>query len=183
MQSLSFPLRSTFLALPLEAEAREHFRVLQKKLSPFREMFSFQNPDSPHLTLQYWSAISQSEYQEIISTTSIVAAKVRPFSVIVNGAATFGSQDGDRVLFLTLEVCSELSSLQQLLPWKNPKPFHAHVTLARMHHPEHFMKRKKEIMQYFQDIRIEARIDRIRLYAIVHGKRQTPLQDFPFSAH
>ncbi|MFH0851460.1 MAG: hypothetical protein V1876_01805, partial [Candidatus Peregrinibacteria bacterium] len=67
MQNLSFPLRSVFLALPLEGNPKWQFQALQEELKPFADILRFQNPASPHLTLMFWPSVGELEYKGIVS--------------------------------------------------------------------------------------------------------------------
>lgn len=59
---LSFPLHRAFVALPLDGEAKESFRVIQERLAPFAELLRLQNSEEPHLTLHFWETLMEIEY-------------------------------------------------------------------------------------------------------------------------
>ena len=121
---------------------------------------------------------------------SAIAAKTHPFDLLVEGCETFGYRGEDHVLFLNVPFHEPLARLKKLCPWPQAdrgeenvptKPFHPHITLARIRHPQRFHMVKKEVMKKIGHARFTAHIDRIRLYAMVEEKRQTPLEDFPFA--
>ena len=97
-----FPLRSAFIALPLEGDARDHFRELQEHLKEHEEILSLQNPASPHLTLQFWQSVMEIEYHQILKQAEAIAGKAEPFSLKIEGVETFGDKGRDKVLFLTV---------------------------------------------------------------------------------
>lgn len=177
---MPFPLRSAFLALPLENEAKWQFQALQLLLEPYRDFLTFQNPQSPHLTLIFWKELLEIEYQPILDQAAKIAAKSEPFQLIINGADTFGKAGDERVLFLTVEFSPQLATLKKLCPWPQAKEFHPHITVARIKHPQKFSVHKKKIMKMFDGVSFPMTIDRLRLYAEIEGRKQTPLEDCVF---
>ena len=175
---MHFPLRAVFLALPLEGQPKWQFQALQEALKPFEDSLRFQNPQSPHLTLQYWPELMEIEYHQIITQAEKIAATHAPFTINVIGADAFGSGGEDRVLFLTIAFSDELARLKKSCPWPNLKPFSPHITLARMKHPQRFATVKKKVMKEFHGVNLSVPMDRLRLYAEVNGVKQTPLKDF-----
>src|SRR3989338_9347125 len=117
---LSFPLRSAFLALPMEGEAAERFQEVQKRLLPFEKLFRFQKADRPHLTLFFWSSLMEIEYSALIKQAEKIAARTSPFSLTVSGADTFEDDKEPAVLFLTIERSVTLFMLKKICPWPNP---------------------------------------------------------------
>ena len=181
--NISFPVRSAFLALPLENDAKWQFQALQLLLEPYREFLSFQNPQSPHLTLIFWRELLEIEYQPIIDQATKIAVKSEPFTLMINGADTFGKSGDERVLFLTVEFSPQLATLKKMCPWPQQKEFHPHITVARVKHSQKFSVHKKKIMKImkvFEDVNFAMHIDRLRLYAEIDGRKQTALQDFEF---
>ena len=175
-----FPLRSAFIALPLEGDAKNHFRVFQEALKEHEEILSFQNPASPHLTLQFWLSMMEIEYHQILKQAEAVAGKAEPFSLKIEGVETFGDKGRDRVLFLSVPFSEPLARLKKLCPWPSEKQFHPHITLARIRHPERFTRVKKRVMKLLDDASFDMHVDRLRLYAEIDGRKQTMLQDFLF---
>ncbi|MFH1670156.1 MAG: RNA 2',3'-cyclic phosphodiesterase [Patescibacteria group bacterium] len=180
MDELSFPLRATFLALPLEQNPKWQFQALQEELKPFESVLRFQNPLSPHITMQYWQEVMEIEYNQIMTQAQKIAEGAQPFTIHVEEAETFGSRGEDRVLFLKIGFSDELARLKKSCPWPSGKPFEPHITLARISHPQKFAVNKKEIMKRLKDCLFDIPVDRIRLYAEVEGRKQTPIQDFEF---
>ena len=180
MQELSFPLRSTFLGLPLEGEAKWQLQALQEALGPFEEILRFQNPQQPHLTLQYWGEVMEIEFQQIVLQSGKIAAKATPFTMRATDPGTFGKHGEDRVLFLDIAFSEELARLRKSCPWPSDKPFAPHLTIARVRHPQKFAVVKKKILKLLSDAAFDIPIDRLRLYAEVGGVKQTPLKDFVF---
>lgn len=177
---LHFPLRSAFIALPLEGQSKWHFQSLQHVLRDFSDILCFQNPQTPHLTLQYWRALMEIEYQSVLDQAGIPASQTPHFTMHITGADTFGTHGQERVLFLQIAFCEELARLRKACPWVAGTPFHPHITLARIRHPQRFAVQKKRIMKSLQDCSYDIVCDRLRLYAEIHSVAQTPLADFVF---
>src|SRR3989338_11149791 len=142
---LRFPLHSAFLAIPLEGQAKNAFQEIQSRLKEFDAIFRFQNPESPHLTLQFWKELMEIEYYQIIPQSKKIADTSSPFTLKVQGVSTFGSRGEDRVLYLDIPFSDELARLKKRCPWPNIEPFSPHLTLARVKHPQKVAVHKKKI--------------------------------------
>lgn len=180
--TLDFPLRSGFLALPLEGEAGEHFCHWQAKLSFLDTAVSFQKPDRPHLTLAYWPEMMAIEYGQILKQAEKIASQLAPFTFEVNGIDTFGKQGRDDVLFLSVAFSPELAVAKKKCPWPELySPFHPHITLLRVKHQERFGIAKKDVLKAMKGVSFVVPVDKLRLYANVGGESQVPLADFAFA--
>jgi 2'-5' RNA ligase len=177
-QQLHFPLHSAFIAIPLEGEAKQAFMELQRRLKGCDDILRYQNPQSPHLTLQFWKELMEIEYYQIIPQSKKIADSATPFTLKVEGVSTFGSRGEGRVLFLNIPFSEELARLKKRCPWPSAEAFSPHITLARIKHPQKFAVHKKKIVKLLQDAAFEILVDRIRLYAQVNGVKQTAVQDF-----
>ncbi len=179
MSDLQFPLRSTFLAVPLEGKAKWLFQALQEELKDWEDILAFQNPQSPHITLQFWPLLMEIEYHQILKQSQVLAEKVVPFALKIQGTGTFRARGEDHVLFLQVPFSDELARLRKACPWPLSKPFSPHLTLARIRHPQKFNVHKKLILKKVEDAAFSIDVNLLRLYAEVHGIKQTPLQDYP----
>ncbi|MDD4319897.1 MAG: 2'-5' RNA ligase family protein [Candidatus Peribacteraceae bacterium] len=175
---MQFPLHSVFLALPLEGQAKWQFQAYQEALKPFADILAFQNPASPHLTLQFWPSVMEIEYPSIMEQAKKAAEAHVPFDVLIRGAGTFGSRGEDKVLFFTVPFSEPLARLRKSCPWPLDKPFSPHVTIARIRHPQRFNVVKKKVMKELATASFTTHVDTLRLYAEVNGNKQTPIQDF-----
>jgi|SRR3989338_760385 len=178
---MDFPLQSSFLAIPLEKEAKWQFQALQDSIKEFAEILNFQNPKTPHLTLYYWKELMEIEFPRVRETAAKIAEKTGCFNLPVVCAGTFGLRGEDRVLFLECAFSDELAKIKKACPWPDDRPFRAHITLARINHPQKFAAVKKKIMKQLKDIRFDINADRLRFYSKISGMRQTPVEDFVFS--
>jgi 2'-5' RNA ligase len=177
--ALSFPLRAAFLAIPLSGEALTQFRDLQERLHEHTDCLRFQSPETPHLTLQYWKELMEIEYGQILKQADKISASTTPFDLRIEGIGTFGNRGEDRVLYLDVPFSEELARLKKRCPWPSLDSFHPHITLARVSHPQRFAIVKKKILKILDHPRMIMTVDRIRLYAEIDRKKQTPLLDFP----
>ncbi len=177
---MHFPLRSVFLALPLEGQSKWLFQALQEELKPYADILRIQNPQSPHLTLMFWQSVGPLEYQGIAAQAAKIAPLHRPFTMHVTGADTFGSRGEDSVLFLTIAFSEELARVKKSCPWSDGRPFTPHITLARIAHPQRFNVVKKKVMKLLDGTAFDIPVDRLRLYAEVNGVKQTVLEEFVF---
>lgn len=179
---MKFPLRSVFVAFPLENEAKWQFQALQEELRPFEDCLRFQNPQSPHLTVQFWKEMMEIEWEPMRRQCQKIAEKTESFTFRVTEADTFSHNGQDSVLYLSVAFSEELARLKKSCPWVSAQKFHPHITLARMRHPQKFMNQKKKIMKALSGCSFEVPVDRLRLYAEVGGAKQTMIEDFIFNA-
>ena len=180
---LHFPLHSAFVAVPLQGEAKERFAVLQESLREYADILRFQNPETPHLTLTFWKEMMEIEYHQVLEQAKKVADRTEPFTLEADGCELFSHRGEDRVLFLSVAFSPELAALKKLCPWPNEpgKPFAPHITLARVDHPQRFVRVRKDALKRLKDAAFPIVVDRLRLYANVDGRSQTPIADFPFA--
>ena len=178
METFSFPMRSVFLALPLENAPKWQFQALQEELRPWEEILNFQNPQSPHLTLMFWPEVGELEFQGIVEQAGTIASRHAQFSVTANGIDTFGSRGEDKVLFLTVSFSDELARIKKACPWSDGKPFAPHITIARIRHAQRFVVAKKKVTKALGTPDFPISFDRLRLYGEVDGRKQTALMDF-----
>ncbi|MDD5055148.1 MAG: RNA 2',3'-cyclic phosphodiesterase [Candidatus Peribacteraceae bacterium] len=177
---LSFPLRSAFLALPLTGEAKRRFAAIVENLALIGDSVRFQHVTSPHLTLQFWPELAQTELEDVLDQSQKIAAASKLFEIAVTGAGTFGSHGHDKVLFLSVHPSPELEAVKKRCPWPSDRPFAPHITLARIKHPDRFAVQKERALKLLQDVRFTVRFDRLRLYGEVERVKQTALEDFLF---
>jgi 2'-5' RNA ligase len=144
-QPLCFPLSRAFIAIPLEGEARRIFGELQMRLHGYEKIFRLQNPETPHLTLQYWHELMDIEYHQVLKQAEKIVSGRSPFTLRVTGADTFGN----RVLFLAIAFSDELARLKKACPWPNVRHaeedcrtrFETPLGAARLKTPQHDLRR------------------------------------------
>ncbi len=179
--NVQFPLHTVFLALPLEGPAKWQFHALQEVLKPYEDILRFQNPQSPHLTLQFWKEVMEIEYKPIVEKSKEIAGRSEPFTLQVTEAGTFGERGNNRVIFLSIAFSPALATLKKLCPWPNRDDgFHPHITLARIDHQQRFAVAKKKIMKELENCTFDIPVDRLRLYAEIDGRKQTVIGEYVF---
>ncbi len=183
MSTPTFPLRSTFVAIPLEGQAKEAFSRFQQELEPFERCLTFQSPSTPHLTLQFWREVMEIEYTQIQRQLAQLTMRVEPFTLLVEGVDTFGVTGDAKVLYLTVPFSEPLARLKKLCPWPPEKTFQPHITLARIRHAQRFEVARKKIFKLLGKATLMIVVERLRLYAAVKSVKQMPLLDAAFSLH
>ncbi len=174
-------LSSAFLALPLEGEVKTSFRALHESLLPYEGTeLTLQSPETPHLTLYFWRTLMPVETGNVKDCARKIAAKTEPFTLAVDGVDFFSFRGSPTVLFLGISFSEELARLKKSFPWPNERPFHPHVTLARVRHAGRFAVRRKEILKVIGSPSFPVHVDRLRLYAKQGNATQVPLEEFPF---
>ncbi|MDO8648974.1 MAG: 2'-5' RNA ligase family protein [Candidatus Peregrinibacteria bacterium] len=179
MEPLVFPLRSCFVAVPLTGDALAHFLSVQDALKPWSEILRFQKRETPHLTLQFWKEILEIEYTQLLKQVPTIAGKAEPFTLRIAGVDAFRSRGLANVLFLDVPFSEPLARLKKLCPWPSIGPFHPHVTIARIRHPQRFVTEEKRIMKAIVNTSFTMEVDQLTLYATVGEQNQTPLLTFP----
>jgi 2'-5' RNA ligase len=177
-----FPLRSAFLALPLTGVAKRRFREMQESLGDVEDILRMQPAATPHLTLTFWREMMEIEYGQVLAQCQRIADRSMPFILRVNGVDVFSDHGEDRVLFLTVEFSPDLAELKKRCPWPNEpgRPFSPHIALARIRHPQRFVRAKKKVLTILKNVAFPMTVDRLRLYANVEGKSQTAIGEFMF---
>lgn len=150
-------------------------------LAPFDDALRFQPSSSAHLTLMFFRELMEIEYRGVCMAAQSIAAATRHFTVRTNGIGTFGSRGRETVLYFDVVFSDELARLKKRCPWPNEKPFHPHITIARIAHANRFAVHAKEIRNTLRHASLAMTVDRLRLYATIDGNAQTPLEDFPLS--
>lgn len=176
-------MRSAFLALPLEGKPKWQFQALQEALKEWEDIVSFQNPQSPHLTLYFWRELLPIEVNPVLAKAADIADRTIPFMLSVQNAGTFGRAGEERTLFLSVAFSPELATLKKLCPWPNPpgQEFHPHITLARIRHPQKFAVHRKRIFKALGDVAFGFPVTMLRFYAEVEGRKQTPIKEWMLS--
>ncbi len=106
---------------------------------------SWSRPENIHLTLKFFGDVKQHLVSKISAAAERAVDKVGPFQIAVAGAGAFPKPSQPRVLWIGLEDPSRtLATLQGQVEnecakerfAKEERPFHPHLTIARIRHPE-----------------------------------------------
>jgi 2'-5' RNA ligase len=135
-----------FLAIPTDGLWVESARGLVARLQESSPRASWTKPSSWHLTLKFFEKISAETARAFAAAISPVAAGVVPGEILADGAAVFPPRGPARVLavgFAPSAAAEEVSRLareaeeiaRRLGLEAERRPFHPHVTLARLRSP------------------------------------------------
>jgi 2'-5' RNA ligase len=137
-----------FCAIDLPDEVREkvlaHSMRLRKALPDAHA--SWIRPDNIHLTLKFLGGIPQSRAKDLSQATAKASRGLESFPISVQGSGVFPTQGQPRVLWIGIEdLEGKLSELYRRLEKecskagfrKEDRPFHPHLTLARLRTPQH----------------------------------------------
>lgn len=111
-------------------------------------------PDAPaswnrngvfHLTLKFLGSINQPQLSALSQAAARAVVNLFPFKIVVKKTGTFPKHGPPRVLWLGIDdVSGGLAKLQASLEYqceregfaKEERPFHPHITLARIRRPQ-----------------------------------------------
>lgn len=99
------------------------------------------HPGNVHITLRFLGEISPPLLSVVRSVVGESLAGMRPFEVRVRGVGTFPSRGSPRVIWARAESPELMSTAEKVnstvdrLGIKAERPFHPHITLARVRRP------------------------------------------------
>jgi 2'-5' RNA ligase len=125
-----------FFGLPLPPDAREALGCWQRSLAGLE---GWSRPEGLHLTLAFLGSRPVEALPALEALAGTVAARHRAFDLDSTGLGTFSSGSSTRLLWLGVAPCRALEDLAADLRGAlegtgeamDPKPFRAHLTLAR----------------------------------------------------
>lgn len=130
----------TFIAIDVPAELHPLIARLQEKLRRTGVRVSCPKPEHSHVTMVFLGDTFVARIPEIVRVIEAAAEGVRPFPCRLAGVGTFGPPRAPRVVWLGVEPSEPLASLREEIakgvaslgfPLES-RPFHPHVTLARI---------------------------------------------------
>ncbi len=137
-----------FCAIDLPHDVRE--KVLAHSISLRKAVpeaqASWSKPDNIHLTVKFLGDIPQSRVGSLSTAAASASKGVESFPISVQGSGVFPTRGAPRVLWVGIEDLKEkLGELYRRLEDECAKvgfntegrPFHPHLTLARLRKPEH----------------------------------------------
>ncbi|WP_432352449.1 RNA 2',3'-cyclic phosphodiesterase [Sporosarcina sp. A2] len=143
------------------------------------------HPADLHVTLLFFGALTSCELRGVKQTMSDLASGTQKFQLSINGISFFGNPSGPRVVYLSVDVQSDLNYLNRQLSNRLepslhrsfPKTFTPHVTLAKKRKDTPSIVIEKET---FKPIVLE--ISKIVLYSIdpTTSPKYSPETTFPF---
>jgi len=135
-----------FLAIPTDGLWVESTRGLVARLKESLPPASWTKPETWHMTLKFFERISPEDARALAAAVGPLAAATVPGEMKAAGAVVFPPRGPARVLGVGFEqtpameevsrLAKEASSQAQRLGLlEEGRPFHPHVTLARLRHP------------------------------------------------
>lgn len=133
-----------FLALPVPAEVRARLAEAQRRLRAQLPGARFVRPDDLHLTLRFYGELAPERVARLTAELEAALAGTAGFDVALEGLGGFPSRqrarvvwagvvEGGRALYELFRRC-EAAAARVPLPAEE-RPFHPHVTLARLREP------------------------------------------------
>ncbi len=135
-----------FLAVPSDGLWVESARDLVARLKESLPRASWTRPESWHLTLKFFERISPEAARALAEAVAPLAAGAVPGEMLAAGPVVFPPRGPARVLGVGFESTPALEEVSRLARevetrarelglQEERRPFHPHVTLARLRHP------------------------------------------------
>jgi RNA 2',3'-cyclic 3'-phosphodiesterase len=129
---------------PVRQRLAEHTRRLREAVPEAQA--SWTRPENVHLTLKFLGEIPTSRAERLSLAASLATEGLEPFKISIEQAGVFPEHGPPRVLWIGLrDQQGKLGRLQARLDDecaeagfpKEKRPFHPHLTLARLRKPQH----------------------------------------------
>jgi len=181
----------TFVAIEIPSSVREE---LDAAIAPLRraERLRWTQPAGWHLTLKFLGELSREDVKRVSAICTRVASSLRPFDGALGGWGAFPSPHRPRVLWVGMQRGAEATvtaakavedALFEAGFPREGKPFHPHLTLARIEDPA-AGSRASAVLQEHPFASAAFRVDRIVVFQSVldrGGARYHPLAVCPFA--
>lgn len=140
-------LTRTFVAIELNDAMRARVAAELAHLRAALPAVHWVDPASLHLTLAFLGELEAAQLARVYDATAQAAALVRPFALRLGELGTFGPERAPRVIWLGVAGdagdLAQLARLHEALATaleargfaRDPRPFAAHLTLARLRTP------------------------------------------------
>ncbi len=144
----------SFIAIALPEEVKSGLAGTSQKLKRLKLVGSFPKPESFHLTLKFLGDVEEAKVPEIGEAMRRSAEGVGGFDLEIGGVGVFPHLANPRVIWEGAENVPPLARLQQRLEEeleeigfdREDRPFHPHLTLARLKGRAHF----KELVSFVE---------------------------------
>jgi RNA 2',3'-cyclic 3'-phosphodiesterase len=137
-----------FIAIELPAyvrqKIRQHVDTLRRELPDARA--SWTREDNLHLTLKFFGDTPVERVESVSTALRFAANHVSPFEMELSGCGAFHTRGKPNVLWIGInDPSNNLHKLYESLENecarvgfdRDQRPFHPHLTIARIRHPEH----------------------------------------------
>lgn len=130
----------SFIALPATLEIRERAAAVIQDLRGESSGIKWQDPQKLHLTLKFLGSVETDVLNRIGQVLSTVARYHSAFDLVYEGLGAFPTLERANVLWIGTRESSAMQQLHRAIEEamaefgfeRDTKPFHPHLTLARM---------------------------------------------------
>lgn len=178
-----------FVAIKLPEELVARLKEVRDSLASSQKDVSWVRPGSIHLTLKFLGDIETEKVDTVAGALSMAASGVKAFTVKAAGVGGFPNLKSPRVVWVGIRESVELIGLQRNIDErlfesgfeKDDRPFHPHLTLARVKTPVAGRELGKRAEESKIDINVDFRADYFVLFRSVlspKGAEYTELKRF-----
>ncbi len=137
-------LDRVFLAIPVATSTQQVIAAFQSRLAHSLGNLHWTNPDTLHLTLQFFGRTTEENLEKIKASMLSVRLRSKPFNVAISGLGIFPNPRWPRVLWMGFQPGEPLLELhdiwaQALIQAGLPpadRPFSPHLTIGRFRQGE-----------------------------------------------
>ncbi|HMQ03475.1 MAG TPA: RNA 2',3'-cyclic phosphodiesterase [Pyrinomonadaceae bacterium] len=139
-------MKRVFAAIDIPLSARNsaarHIASLRMKFAGHK--IGWVRPDNLHLTLKFFGDVADIQLEKIEEVIAVAADEFEPFKFEIAGTGVFPNRRRPRVLWLGIENPQTLQRVAAMLDLQceqigfppEKRPFHPHLTIARIREPE-----------------------------------------------
>lgn len=132
-----------FVALELPDDWKNVLSGPEKDIGWLSHGIKWVEPRGMHLTLKFLGEVDPSRLNELLKELSTVCTDHETFDVKINGTGVFPNRKRPRVFWAGVEAPETLTELQKAVEGqltglgfpRDEKPYHPHLTLARIKDP------------------------------------------------
>ncbi|MBI4394787.1 MAG: RNA 2',3'-cyclic phosphodiesterase [Candidatus Omnitrophica bacterium] len=179
----------SFLAIELSERLKNEVQSFLESVGSSLQGFRLIPPQNWHLTLHFLGPIDTDEMEHLSARLAKALPGIKPFSISLGGFGAFPNQQSPRILWVgvrndlknLLELKQKLDGVLQAAHFQiEKKPFHPHITVARLklRHSHSALKLETEFQGKARD-----EIKQITLFksqTLPEGAIYTPFQIFRF---
>lgn len=162
-----------FIAIELSQEIKTVLAATQAGLKPaFCGDIKWVDPENIHLTLKFLGEIDAALAEKTKSIIDEIASRTMPFTIRLSSAGAFPSPGWPSVLWVGIDIgkdgCINLAGRieEKLAPLgveKEPRPFHPHLTIARVK-SLHGKQQTKGILESLKVQPVEMALSKMALF-------------------
>lgn len=128
-----------FIAINFTVKDRRRMYSATRQLRDADLPVRWVDTDGLHMTLKFLGEVRPERAGEVKAAVARVAAKTKPFTMVVQGAGAFPTMRRPKVIWLGADASPELRCLKHDLEWelapqgfeREVRAFHPHITLGR----------------------------------------------------